>query len=381
MINKKFINSTKRIIFHYPLSIDKYGKSGSTLRPYKMIKAFEDCGYFVDVVSGDVNSRKEAIRTIKNNFKKGIRYDFLYSESTTMPTLLCEKNHIPKSPLLDYLFWFWFKRNCGPVGLFYRDIYWRFNDYKSNLNFLKRTYAKFFYWADLVAYRLIVNVVFLPSNLMISYIPKFIRPKSYHSLPPGCDLKETKDKKDKKDLRLLYIGSIAPPYYNIKPLLEVMSRSEFAKLIICCPKDQWVKYSHLYDETINNNINIVHESNKNLDKLYEESDFVVVFRENNEYLKFSMPYKIFEAIGYNKPIIINKDCEAGRYINYYRIGATVSSGEELYNLLLKINNERSIIDQYIVNIKNNKNKFTWQARALEAKNKLMENNENSHFRT
>ena len=50
---------TKKIIFHIPMQIDNNLQSGSQIRPQKMIQAFENIGFDVDVVMGYVNERKE----------------------------------------------------------------------------------------------------------------------------------------------------------------------------------------------------------------------------------------------------------------------------------------------------------------------------------
>ena len=94
----------KRMIFHVPNYIDLEAKSGSNIRPIKMINAFKEIGYDVDVVMGYASERKSKIKEIKNNIKNGVKYDFLYSESSTMPTLLTEKNHLPTHPFLDFSF-------------------------------------------------------------------------------------------------------------------------------------------------------------------------------------------------------------------------------------------------------------------------------------
>ena len=95
---------TKKCIVHIPNYIEKEGKSGSNIRPLKMKQAFEEAGYLVDFVYGYGKERKKKIKFIKEQIKKGIEYDFLYSESSTMPTLLTEKNHFPKYINLDFDF-------------------------------------------------------------------------------------------------------------------------------------------------------------------------------------------------------------------------------------------------------------------------------------
>ena len=75
----------KRCIFHVPNHINPDGKSGSQVRPIKMLNAFINRGYEVDVIEGYGKERKEALKRIKKRIRQGIQYDFLYSESSTMP--------------------------------------------------------------------------------------------------------------------------------------------------------------------------------------------------------------------------------------------------------------------------------------------------------
>lgn len=98
------MKQTKRMIFHIPVKINRNWASASNIRPMKMIETFKKCGYDVAVIEGYGKDRKKQIKQIKNNILKGIKYDFLYSESSTMPTLLTEKNHLPIYPCLDFNF-------------------------------------------------------------------------------------------------------------------------------------------------------------------------------------------------------------------------------------------------------------------------------------
>ena len=113
------MKENKYCIFHVPNYISQEAKVGSQVRPKKMIEAFKSLGYQVDVVMGYGKERKKQIKIIKKNIKKGYRYDFLYSESSTMPTLLTEKNHIPIYPVLDFGFMNFCKKQGLKIGLFY----------------------------------------------------------------------------------------------------------------------------------------------------------------------------------------------------------------------------------------------------------------------
>ena len=66
----------KRCIFHIPNNIDLTGKSGSQVRPGKMLKALKNQGYEVDFVMGYGKARKESIKSIKKIFVKVLNMTF-----------------------------------------------------------------------------------------------------------------------------------------------------------------------------------------------------------------------------------------------------------------------------------------------------------------
>lgn len=115
-----------RLIFHIPLKIDRNDPSASQIRPQKLMTAFAELGWEMDVVEGSARDRKQQITKIKRKIRQGVHYDFVYSESSTMPTLLTEPHHLPTHPCLDFGFMAYCKRHGIPVGLFYRDIHWQY---------------------------------------------------------------------------------------------------------------------------------------------------------------------------------------------------------------------------------------------------------------
>lgn len=152
------IKQEKRCIVHIPNHIEKSGKSGSNIRPIKMKQAFEENGYLVEYISGYGTERKVQINKIKRNIRNGIKYDFLYSESSTMPTLLTEKNHLPRYPFLDFSFFKFCKKNGIKIGLFYRDIQWKFSVYRDNVSWYKKCFSIPMYRYDLRQYKKLLNV-------------------------------------------------------------------------------------------------------------------------------------------------------------------------------------------------------------------------------
>lgn len=134
----------RKIIFHLPFEIDRTRFSASQIRPLKMLEAFKKIGYDVFEVMGNTKNRKKSVEKLKESFSRGAVYEFCYSESSTMPTLLTDNNNLPNAPLLEVNFFSLLQKNKVPIGIFYRDIYWKFNFYRKSVGFLKSTFATFF---------------------------------------------------------------------------------------------------------------------------------------------------------------------------------------------------------------------------------------------
>ena len=280
----------KRMIFHIPMKIDRNRASASQIRPMKMIEAFKECGYEVAVVEGYGKERKRQIKEIKSNILKGVKYDFLYSESSTMPTLLTEKNHLPLYPFLDIL-----------------------------------KYNKF------------LDVLFLPSKEMNAYIPN-IKVESVIPLPSGLQL-HSSPKIEHPLLELLFVGAIGG-LYDITLLVKVISGIQGIHLTICCRENEWQKEKINYLPFLNENITIVHKSGVEVEELYRKADISCIFFKTDKYLDFAVPYKLYESISYKCPVLANIDTLTGKYVQNNDIGIISSWNEtQLTDVLNSITKE------------------------------------------
>ena len=177
------------MIYHVPYPLGLKNNAASSIRPVRMLEAFRTAGYRVTVISGYVAQRRESIKGVKRDIKLGKVFDFLYSESSTMPTPLTELDHKPRAPFMDYMFFYFCKRRGIKTGLFYRDIYWRFPNYGNELSIVKKTLALSFYYFELLMYKACLNVVYLPSMAMGKYVP-FINKEKFKALPPATILSD-----------------------------------------------------------------------------------------------------------------------------------------------------------------------------------------------
>lgn len=359
----------RKCIFHVPNYIDEKATSGSQIRPIRMMQAFQENGYQVDVVMGNGKERKRQIKRIKAQIAEGATYDFMYSESSTMPTLLTEKNHLPTHPFLDFSFFKFIKKNNIPIGLFYRDIYWRFPIYKKEVPLKKRIFSIPMYYYDLYQYKKYLDILYLPSNKMKDYVEIDVK---IAELPPGCTYSEEQYITNPTEkIKLFYVGGIGE-LYDLKKLMSVVKRLPFVELIVCCRENEWKGRKEYYQEFMCERIKIVHASGKELEKYYDSSDICLLFFASEGYRKFAMPIKLFEYLANLKPIIATEGSAAGEFVRKNNLGWEIPfEDDSLINLLKCIQEDKSILEDKSKKMIQARANNSWKARAEQVVKDLM----------
>lgn len=328
-------STEKRCIMHVPNYIDRQGRSGSSIRPLKMKQAFEANGYEVEFISGYGRERKQKIDQLKKKIQSGIKYDFLYSESSTMPTLLTEKNHLPRYPLLDFSFFRFCREHKIKTGLFYRDIQWKFPLYTDHVPWYKKCLSIPCYKYDLHMYRKYVDILYLPTLKMADYLsPDTELVRRVKVLMPGCDEMDNQlssavpDRSDETLLTVLYVGGIDKIYDLTVFFRAVSTMRDKVKAYVCCRKNEWESAKHLYTPYLTDNITIIHESGKGLEPYYKKADLCCAFAGRGEYMQMAMPVKIFEYLGHRIPILATEGTVSGDFVEKEGIGWSIGYSEE-----------------------------------------------------
>jgi glycosyltransferase involved in cell wall biosynthesis len=334
----------KKMIFHLPYKPNKSRFSASQIRPFLMIKGFEELGYRVFQVMGDAKERAIQIQEIKFMILNGDHFELMYSESSTMPTLLTESHHLPTSPLLDFGFFKFLRKNKIPLGLFYRDIHWRFEHY--HVHPFKKWVSSLFYKHDLNQYKKLIDVLFLPSLEMGEYIPE-LKHLDKVQLPPGSDVNASfslqKIPTTKHlPIRLLYVGGLGD-LYNLELILETIESlpRDKIRLTICTRKDDLKKVSGIYSKYFQSpHIQWVHKGGDQLSTLYQTHDVCCLFVKPSRYWSFAMPVKLFEYLAYQKPILAVRNTAAGNFVVNQGIGWAINyEKNELKEFLDRLLNE------------------------------------------
>lgn len=357
-----------------PNSLDLNRASGSQIRPYKMKEAFETLGYEVDFIEGYGSERKKAIGAIKDNILSGVRYDFLYSESSTMPTLLTEKNHLPLYPNLDFGFFSFCKKHGIPIGLFYRDFHWKFPFYGDSVKGIKKMAALTAYRYDLIRYRQLLDRFFLPSDEAGDYFKGTELEKIKVSLLPGADPDEKelaakhsfyaeRSKEENKRLKLFYVGGLGG-HYQIEELMSSVNKVPGTELVVCCREAEWQKNSGTLSKYLSDRVRVVHEKGEGLIKFFRESDVCLACFGHSEYMDMAMPIKVFEYLSYTIPIITTMDTAAGRFVSRNDIGWDVEYCEDsIISLLEELAGDYSLIVEKHENARRALEDNTWVSRA------------------
>lgn len=354
------------IIYHHPLPLDENATSASGIRPLKMLSAFKALGYKVDLVTGYSADRKICINKIKENISHGKKYDFVYSESSTMPTILTDTHHLPLHPFMDWLFFKFCKKNGIKIGLFYRDIYWAFESYGKGLAFGKIAVAKTSYYIDLLVYKSTLCKLYLPSLNMAKYVP-LVGPSLFDSLPPGHDIMTLNDKRmyyhsQRGKTKIFYVGGLSD-HYKMHTMFDVLRKRDDIELTICTRSSEWQLVKSEYSP-VPDTIKVVHKIGAEMKALMESADLLSIFVEPQEYWEFAAPVKLYEYLGYSKPIIASKGTLSGDFVSINNVGWAIEYNEhELNRLFDEIIGSPEGVASISENIRSVAANHTWLARA------------------
>lgn len=359
------------IIFHHPLPLDPNAKSASGIRPQRMLQAFKELGYEVDLVTGYAKERRAAIKTIKQKIMQGVKYNFIYAESSTMPTIMTEPHHLPLYPFLDFGFFRFCKKQRIPIGLFYRDIYWLFEEYGKGMNPVKAMAAKLAYRFDLWVYEQTLTKLYLPSKEMGEYVPAVSKSR-FAALPPGHNLNKINSLASlgTNSLELFYVGGLSN-HYQLHLLFEVLQELPEINFTLCTRESEWLAMQHEYPKPTKN-IKIIHKAGAAMEEHLQACDIAVLFVKPQEYWKFASPVKLYEYIGFQKPILASAGTLAGSFVSENNIGWSLPyTKEAVKQHLIKLAKNRNLLETAYDSLTVIAPAHSWTARAKQVAKDLI----------
>ncbi|WP_197277538.1 glycosyltransferase [Bacillus sp. FJAT-27245] len=314
----------KTVLLYYPFQLAKNANSGSKLRPKKMHEAFLEWGkeHGIDILLLSGQSKERS--ALFEQWKSEGRLDnllFCYMENQTIPFWLTDSGHIPKQPFVDSAVMSFLRKKNVPVGVFYRDVYWKFDELYP-LKGAKKALMQFVYRMEERFYEKYCKVVFLPSDAMGSFVDIDL-PKI--SLPPGgtdrisetseADVLEGADGSvPGTPSKAIYVGGINNEDYGLFLLLDALEKvnadRKVCDLTVVCREDEFANLPADKKERLERQeVAVRHVSGEDLNDLYLEMDFAFIPRYKSTYNDFSVPVKLVEYLSNGLPVL-GTNCSA-----------------------------------------------------------------------
>ncbi len=363
----------RRMVFHCPFPVRRSAlQSANTARPVQMLEGFKAAGFRVIQITGNAGQRGHRIARLKRLMRRGLTVDFVYSETSNLPLFFNERHRLPVRPFMESRLFHWLRRNKILTGLFLRDLHWRFPHFR-HYSLHKRLAAIPFYWLDWLLYMSRCDQLFVPSAGLADHLPTRPRRAGITVLPPGCARRKDlppaaagKPGNDRRWLSLFYVGGITPPLYDLTPVFQCAKELPQDKVTICCREDEWSVARLMYAEEPSGNMRIVHAQGPELASYYRDADLFLFTLQPYEYMKLALPYKLFESVSYEVPILTFAGSEAARWIEEEDAGWVVKDNTELLALIDRLRRQPDLIRAKGRRLRALAEKHSWANRARSA---------------
>jgi glycosyltransferase involved in cell wall biosynthesis len=141
-------------------------------------------------------------------------------------------------------------------------------------------------------------------------------------------------------------------------------------LVVCCRQDEWRKASSRYEGLLSGNVRIVHAQGEGLAPYYQEADLFLFAHAPYGYMDLAMPFKIFEAVSYQLPILAFAGTEAARWIQEEGAGWAVRDPAELIALISRLRDNPDLVAEKRIRFRELARKHSWTNRAMSVASEL-----------
>jgi glycosyltransferase involved in cell wall biosynthesis len=313
-----------KILYITFIDMDQLPTSGSSVRPQRMLKAFEELGCEVKLLSGICNNRQKRMAGTREirQWLKSNRPDLCYIEPPSGPLFFhCDRSLIRLVKKMNI-----------PIGLFYRDAYWKFPEFEEgsgekNLKDRCKTWLiRRMQIGDKSLFDKCCTMIYFPSATMQAHF-------SFHQmkpLPPGC-FESTQQRRVVPEGEIstgIYVGG-ATIRYGVRLILDaarIVNRDKVRfRLIYVCAESGWKAFLNEYPQYRDIEkepwLTMKHlNSGPELETLYQQSDFGMMPLTRNLYHDFAMPIKLFEYTSRLLPVLTTDCVETAAFIKKYGNG-------------------------------------------------------------
>ena len=338
--------------------------SGSSVRPFRMYNALVNLGHEVKLLEGQQNRRKERQAKVKEilDWLDNNKPDICYVEPPSGPFF----NQIDLS-LLKKVY-----KMGVPIGLFYRDFYWKFSKWAwKGTPLWKQTILKMMHRRDLVAFRKYCDVVYFPSQECIKILES-VNFRRVGVLPPGCNEPRGEVKLGAREI--FYAGGVreADGIDDLLIALDRINKNGFrVKFNLITKKEELV---HLKNSELLKSdwIEIIEASGEALEPIYARCDLGVLPKKRHFYMDMAISVKVLECMSHGLPMI-STDCPAmARFIQQNESGLICKEGaDSIENAILEYYTNEELYHALLENVKKAALNNTWEKRVEQVISDLL----------
>lgn len=329
--------------------------SGSGVRTFRIYNAFINLGYEVKLLEGQQNKRQLRKKNVKEiiSWLDSNTPDLCYVEPPTGPFF----NKIDLN-LLKKL-----HEMRVPIGLFYRDFYWKFPKWAwKDMPLWKKTILRKMHVRDLRIFKKCCDVIYFPSDECMRFM-EYVNFKNTKVLPPGCIEPNDNIKIGAKEI--FYAGGVREAD-GVDELLialnNINNKGYNIKLNLVTKKNELI---HLKNQELLKKewINLYEASGDDLTPIYAKCDLGLLPRRRHFYMDMAIPVKVLEYMSNGLPVI-STDCPAiARFIRKNKSGIVCREGpKSIEKAIIKYYTNKQIYLELIENVKEAALKNTWEKR-------------------
>jgi len=153
-------------------------------------------------------------------------------------------------------------------------------------------------------------------------------------------------------------------------LFSVLKDFPDIQFTLCTREAEWLAIRENYP-ALTSNIRIIHAAGNVMEMELREADIAVLFVKPQEYWGFAVPFKLFEYLGFKKPILASSGTLAGKFVAEHNIGWTIDYDESALSAFFEnlLANPDEVPKKHEI-IESVAPKHSWQARAEQVVNDL-----------
>lgn len=338
--------------------------SGSAVRSFRMYNAFKNLGYDVKLLEGQQNKRKTR--------REKVNEIFHWLDNNTPDLCYVEPPVGPFFNLIDLKLLKRLHKMGVPIGLFYRDFYWKFPKWAwKDTPIWKKVILIAMHKRDLRIFKECCDVVFFPSEECIEIL-EYVHFRKCKVLPPGCSKPNSHVKLGANEI--FYAGGVRQEdgVDDLLIALDNVNKKGLNIKLNLVTKKKELKYLNNQELLNRDWLSIFEASGDELTPIYERSDLGILSRRRHFYMDIAIPVKVLEYMSKGLPVI-STDCPAiARFIRENNSGIVCNEGSQsIEDAINEYYTNRQLYLNLIENVEKAALKNTWEKRVEQMITDLM----------